>query len=201
MELVFATHNHNKAKEIQALMPKEVRIKTLDEIHCFEDIPETATTLEGNAQLKAAYIVHEFGMNCFADDTGLEIEALNMEPGVYSARYAGENRDAQANMDLVLHKLKDETNRTARFRTVIVLYWHGKYYQFEGIVNGAIGYEKMGKDGFGYDPIFYPEGSDRTFAEMSLEEKNKISHRARAFEKMILFVNQQSTAGNQPFDR
>jgi len=188
MKLVFATHNHNKAREIQTLVPSEIKILTLDEIQCNEEIPETEKTLEGNAQLKAQYIVDHFDLNCFADDTGLEIEALNGEPGVYSARYAGEERNADDNMNLVLKKLEAITNRKARFRTVIALFWEGNMHLFEGIVNGKIIHEKRGTDGFGYDPIFVPEEGDKTFAEMSLSEKNKISHRARAMSKMIDFL-------------
>lgn len=191
MKLIFATHNHNKAHEIQAMMPEGIEVLTLDEIHCFEEIPETEKNLEGNATMKAQYIVDEFNLNCFADDTGLEIEALNGEPGVYSARYAGESRDANANMDLVLEKMKGQSNRKAQFRTAIALYWDGEMYLFEGIVKGTILAEKRGKDGFGYDPIFEPENSEKSFAEMSLAEKNTISHRARALKKMIDFLASQ----------
>lgn len=194
MKLIFATHNHNKAHEIQAMLPDGIEVLTLDEIHCFEEIPETEKTLEGNATLKAQYIVDEFNMNCFADDTGLEIEALNGDPGVYSARYAGESRDANANMDLVLEKMKGIENRNAQFRTAIALYWEGKMHLFEGIVKGTILTEKRGKDGFGYDPIFEAENTGKSFAEMSLEEKNIISHRARALKKMIDFLSNQKNA-------
>jgi len=189
MKIVFATHNHNKAHEIQALLNKQIELITLDEIQCFEDIPETASTLEGNARLKAQYVVEKFNLNCFADDTGLEIEALNNEPGVYSARYAGDEREPEKNMALVLEKLKDKTNRKARFRTVISLYWNGEFTEFEGIVEGEITIQKRGEEGFGYDPIFVPENCGKTFAEMDLAEKNKMSHRARAFEKMVTFLN------------
>lgn len=191
MKLVFATHNHNKALEIQAIMPKGIEVVTLDEIQCNEDIPETENTLEGNAKLKAQYIVDQFNMNCFADDTGLEVEELNGEPGVYSARYAGESRDSDANMDLVLEKLAGKENRNAQFRTAIALYWDGKMHLFEGIVKGRIIENKRGKDGFGYDPIFEPENCGRTFAEMSLEEKSKVSHRARAIKQMIEFLKKK----------
>ncbi len=189
MKLVFATHNHNKAHEIQALLNDQIELITLDDIQCFEEIPETAVTLEGNAKMKAAYVVEQFNMNCFADDTGLEIDALNNEPGVYSARYAGEERDPEKNMDLVLEKLAHSTNRKARFRTVISLYWQNEFHEFEGIVEGEITTSKSGAKGFGYDPIFKPENSEKTFAEMDLIEKNTMSHRARAFEKMIVFLN------------
>ncbi len=188
MKLVFATHNHNKAKEIQALVPEGITIVTLDDLQCFEDIPETAPTLEGNAIQKAEYIVNQFNLNVFADDTGLEIEALNGEPGVISARYAGEQRDSNQNMDLVLEKLNGIENRNAQFRTAIALYWEGEMHLFEGIVKGTMRTEKSGEEGFGYDPIFEPENCGKTFAEMSLDEKNKMSHRARALEKMIAFL-------------
>lgn len=189
MKLVFATHNHNKAHEIQALLNDQIELITLDDIQCFEEIPETAATLEGNAKMKAAYVVEQFNMNCFADDTGLEIDALNNEPGVYSARYAGEERDPEKNMALVLEKLTHLTNRKARFRTVISLYWQNEFHEFEGIVEGEITTSKSGAKGFGYDPIFKPENSEKTFAEMDLAEKNTMSHRARAFEKMVAFLN------------
>lgn len=188
MKLVFATHNHNKAKEIQALVPEGITIVTLDDLQCNEDIPETAPTLEGNAVQKAEYIVNQFNLNVFADDTGLEIEALNGEPGVISARYAGDQRDSNQNMDLVLEKLNGIENRNAQFRTAIALYWDGEMHLFEGIVKGTMRTEKSGEEGFGYDPIFEPENCGKTFAEMSLAEKNKMSHRARALEKMIAFL-------------
>lgn len=188
MKLVFATHNHNKAKEIQSLVPEGTTIVTLDDLQCYEDIPETSPTLEGNAIQKAEYIVKRFNLNVFADDTGLEIEALNGEPGVISARYAGEQRDAKQNMDLVLEKLNGIENRNAQFRTVIALYWDGEMHLFEGIVTGKIRTTKTGEEGFGYDPIFEPENCGKTFAEMNLVEKNKMSHRARALEKMIAFL-------------
>jgi XTP/dITP diphosphohydrolase len=192
MKLVFATHNHNKATEIQSLMPEGIEVITLDEIQCNEEIPETANTLEGNARLKAQYIVDQFNMNCFADDTGLEIAALNGEPGVFSARYAGDSRDSMANMNLVLEKLNGIENRSAQFRTAIALYWDGEMYLFEGKVKGTIIREKKGNDGFGYDPIFEPENCGRTFAEMSLPEKNNLSHRARAIQQMILFIKEKT---------
>jgi XTP/dITP diphosphohydrolase len=191
MKLIFATHNHNKAREIQAIMPEGIQLLTLDEIQCNEDIPETASTLEGNAQLKAAYIAQQFDMECFADDTGLEVEALDGEPGVHSARYAGQSRDPEANMHLLLKKLATKTDRSAQFRTVIALYWNKEYHFFEGIVTGKILQEKKGNNGFGYDPIFEPENCGKSFAEMTLEEKNKYSHRSRAFDKMIAFLGSQ----------
>ena len=188
MQLVFATQNNNKVKEIQALMPAGIEILSLHEIGCDDDIPETATTLEGNAILKADYIFKKFKVHCFADDTGLEVEALDGEPGVYSARYAGANRNADDNMDLLLQKLASSSNRNARFRTAICLIINGQQYLFDGIVNGEITTEKRGNEGFGYDPVFIPEGQDRTFAQMSLTEKNTMSHRKRAFDQMIHFV-------------
>ncbi len=191
MKLIFATHNHNKAKEIQSLVPVGIQILTLDDIECFDEIPETSPTLEGNANQKMQFIIDHYNVNCFADDTGLEIVALNGEPGVYSARYAGDMKDPNLNMDLVLNKLQDIEDRSARFRTIIALFWNGEKYLFEGVVNGKITVSKSGKDGFGYDPIFEPENCGKTFADMSLLEKNNMSHRARAFAKMIEFLNQQ----------
>ena len=187
--LVFATQNDNKAKEIQSLLPQHIIVKTLKDIGCDVDIPENQPDLKGNALDKANYVVTNFNSNCFADDTGLEIEALNGEPGVYSARYAGPEKNSQKNMDLVLEKLKGETNRRAQFRTVIALILDDETHLFEGIVKGEIRKERAGADGFGYDPIFEPEDCGRTFAEMSLEEKNTMSHRGRALEKMVAFFN------------
>lgn len=189
MEIIFATQNGNKAKEIQALLPNSIKVKTLKDIGCHEDIPETATTLEGNALLKAKYVDENFGVNVFADDTGLEIEALNGEPGVYSARYAGPACDAEANMDLVLQKLAGVSNRKAQFRTVISLILDGETHQFTGLVEGEIRHSKSGIAGFGYDPIFQPNGHAVTFSEMSMEEKNKISHRGIAIRSLIEFLN------------
>lgn len=188
MKLVFATHNSNKAKEIQSLLPDDFQILTLTDINCVDEIPETSETLEGNSLLKAQFVSDNFNLNCFADDTGLEIDALNCRPGVYSARYAGEEKNAEANMNLVLSELKNESNRKALFRTVITLILNDKTHVFEGIIRGEIADEKRGIDGFGYDPIFIPEGQTKTFAEMTLAEKNQQSHRARAFEEMINFL-------------
>ena len=193
MKLVFATHNKNKAIEIQSLMPEGIEVLTLDEIGCTEDIPETADTLEGNAKIKADFVYETYGYNCFADDTGLEVEALNNEPGVLSARYAGSAKDPEQNMQLLLENLSRHNNRSAQFRTAIALRLDGETYLFEGIVSGDITAEKRGNDGFGYDPIFQPEGSQRTFAEMSLTEKNGMSHRARALEKMLDFLSEKIT--------
>jgi XTP/dITP diphosphohydrolase len=187
-QLVFATNNQHKLDEVQVKVGNSFKIVSLKEIGCFEDIAETGTTLEENASIKSQYINQNYKVNCFADDTGLEIFALNNEPGVYSARYSGD-RDFNKNMELVLQKMQGITDRNARFRTVISLIINGKEHLFEGVVNGTIRTEKSGSDGFGYDPIFEPEGYNITFAEMSLEEKNIISHRGRAMEKLIVFLN------------
>ena len=192
MKLLFATSNQNKAREIQNLLPKDFQIITLNDIDLKEDIPETAPTIEGNAIQKTEYIINNFGIDCFADDTGLEIEALNGEPGVYSARYAGEAKDSDDNMNLVLEKLKNTSNRNARFKTVISLSINKEMHLFEGLVEGRIRASKVGTLGFGYDPIFEPENCGRTFAEMSMEEKNSMSHRGRAFEKMISYLKNSS---------
>lgn len=192
MELVFATQNKNKAEEIQQLLPASIQIKTLLEIGCSDDIPETADNLADNAQQKSRYVVAKFGVNCFSDDTGLEIDALNGEPGVYSARYAGDQRDPNDNMDLVLEKMCGVANRSARFRTLISLIIDGVETQFEGVVEGEIMTQKSGKEGFGYDPIFRPIGYDLTFSEMTLADKNKISHRGRAISKLITFLTEKS---------
>lgn len=192
MELIFATQNQNKVDEIQKLMPKGISVKSLKDIGCADDIPETADSLEGNAVQKAKFVSQKFGVNCFADDTGLEVKALNNEPGVYSARYAGEDKNADANMDLLLEKLKSKFNRQAQFRTAIALIIDGKLKTFEGKVEGVIRKEKSGTDGFGYDPIFEPENRGITFAEMELAEKNRISHRGRAMQKMIKFLKKEN---------
>jgi XTP/dITP diphosphohydrolase len=191
VKLIFATHNRNKAFEIQKLLTEEFDILTLDDINFHDEIPENEQTIEGNSAFKAKFIFNEFELNCFADDTGLEIEALNGRPGVHSARYAGEEKNPDANMNLVLNELAGLDNRNARFKTVITLIIEGEQHIFEGIVNGRIIHEKRGEKGFGYDPIFIPENEIRTFAEMDLEEKNKFSHRARALEKMIAFLKQK----------
>jgi XTP/dITP diphosphohydrolase len=189
LRLVFATHNTNKAREIQSIMPNGVEILSLEDIGCDEDIPETGDTLTENALQKARFVYSKFGLNCFADDTGLEVTALNNEPGVYSARYAGPEKDANANMDLLLQNLSSHSDRSARFKTCIALIIHGEETLFDGTVEGTIGMKKLGSEGFGYDPIFYPEASSRTFAEMTLNEKSEQSHRARAFKKMISYLN------------
>lgn len=192
MNLVFATQNRNKALEIQALMPEGITIQTLSDIGCTTDIPEDADTLQGNAELKAKYVAQRYNVACFADDTGLEIEALGMRPGVYSARYAGAQRSDADNIQKVLIELDGKKNRNAQFRTAICLIIDGQTYHFEGKVEGAIRTERTGTEGFGYDPVFEPEGCGSTFAEMSRDEKNTRSHRARAFEKMIAFLRERS---------
>jgi XTP/dITP diphosphohydrolase len=188
-ELVFATNNNHKLEEIRAVVGNKFNILSLRDIGCFEDIPETAETLEGNASLKSGYVQTHFGKDCFADDTGLEIEALGGAPGVYSARYAGPGHDHQKNMDKVLHEMTGIEHRAARFRTVISLILAGREYQFEGIVTGTIRHERSGSQGFGYDPIFQPDGFTTTFAEMDLDAKNQVSHRARATQKLLAFLN------------
>ncbi|PKP15745.1 MAG: non-canonical purine NTP pyrophosphatase [Bacteroidetes bacterium HGW-Bacteroidetes-23] len=188
MQLVFASNNPNKIKEIQLLLPKEITILSLEEIGCFEDIPETAPTIEGNAIQKANYVTEKYGYSCFADDTGLEVEALNGEPGVYSARYAGEQKNADDNINKLLSNLADKENRNAQFKTVICLNLDGNQHLFEGIIKGEIINEKRGSEGFGYDPIFIPNGYSKTFAEMPISEKSKISHRGLAVEKLVGFL-------------
>lgn len=189
MDLVFATHNTNKLKEIQTLLKNsQFNVKGLQQIGCAEDIAETGNTLEENALIKARYVYKKYNINCFSDDTGLEIDALNGEPGVYSARYAGDSCNADENINKVLQNLTGVNNRTARFKTVIALIINGKEYSFEGKVEGEITIARQGEKGFGYDPIFKPIGYQITFAEMSLEEKNKISHRGKAIKKLISFL-------------
>lgn len=188
MDLVFATNNQHKLQELQAILGNEFRLLSLKDIGCNEDIPEEQPTIEGNASQKSHYVFDKFAYNCFADDTGLEIEALNGEPGVYSARYAGEEKNSEANMEKVLRKMAKINNRKARFKTVISLIINGKEHLFEGIVNGEILAEKTGNLGFGYDPIFMPDGFKKSFAEMEMDEKNKISHRARAVRKLVNFL-------------
>lgn len=189
-KLVFATNNAHKLEEIRAILGDKVEILSLNDIDCHADIPETADTLQGNAALKAQYIYENYGLDCFADDTGLEVEALNGAPGIYSARYAGgEGHDSEANMKKLLSEMQDKDNRKARFRTVICLIEDGKEHFFEGIVNGSIIRERKGGSGFGYDPVFMPDGYSETFAEMGNDEKNKISHRARAVQKLCEYLN------------
>ena len=189
-ELVFATNNDHKLKEIQQILGKAYQLKGLKDIGCTEDIPETGETLEENASIKSIYVLDRFKMDCFADDTGLEIDALNGRPGVYSARYGGESHNAEKNIERVLSELKGIKNRKARFRTVISLRWKGEEYVFEGIVVGKIIDDRRGDEGFGYDPIFIPDAYNETFAEMDAKEKNKISHRGRATQKLIKFLKE-----------
>ena len=187
-KLVVATNNAHKLEEISAILGTEMELLSLKDIQCEADIPETADTLEGNARQKARYIYDNYQMDCFADDTGLEVESLNGAPGVFSARYAGEGHDSEANMQKLLHELEGKENRKAQFRTAICLIMEGKEYLFEGIVKGEIIEEKRGGAGFGYDPIFVPEGFDKTFAELGNDIKNTISHRALAVEKLCRFL-------------
>lgn len=185
MKLVFATNNKHKLDEVRKITAQHnIEVVSLADIHCHDEIPETADTLEGNALQKAQYIQEKFGLDCFADDTGLEVEALDNAPGVYSARYAGPGHDSEANMQKLLQEMEGKTNRKARFRTVIALIIGDKQYCFSGIVNGTITTEKKGENGFGYDPIFIPEGYEQTFAELGDFVKNKISHRAKAVEQL-----------------
>lgn len=186
--LIFASNNKHKLEEIRNLLEGIVKIKSLKEIGLEGDIPETADTLEGNATQKAEWVYSRTGMDCFADDTGLEVEALNGEPGVYSARYAGENCSFADNVNKLLKALKGHSNRNARFRTAICLIENGEKKYFEGIVNGTITTIEAGNEGFGYDPIFLPEGHNKTFAEMALDIKNKISHRGRATQKLVEYL-------------
>lgn len=187
LELVFATNNTHKLEEVQAVVGDKFTIKSLADIDCQDDIPETGDTFADNAKQKTDYLVNKYGLYCFGDDSGLEIDALNGEPGVYSARYSGA-RDMEKNIDLVLERLGDNPNRTARFRTVISLYFNEQQHFFDGFIEGQIIKERRGEKGFGYDPIFIPNGYDKTFAEMSAEEKNAISHRAIAVNKLADFL-------------
>lgn len=188
MEIVFATNNAHKLRELQQILGNHFNLLSLADIGCDEDIPEESPTIEENSMDKAVYVYERFGKNCFADDTGLEIEALEGRPGVVSARYAGDEKDMNKNIEKVLSELKDKTNRKARFKTVISLILDGKRYQFEGLVYGKIIDNKRGDGGFGYDPVFIPDGYDVTFAEMAADEKNKISHRGRAVKKLVEFL-------------
>jgi len=189
MKLVFASNNANKIKEIQQLIPASIEIVSLQDIGCTEDIPETAATIEGNAILKANYVTEKYGLNCFADDSGLEVEALNGAPGVYSARYAGEPKNDENNMDKLILALKDESNKKANFKTVICLNLNGVQQLFTGIINGTITDTKVGDNGFGYDPIFIADGLTKTFAELTMQEKSTISHRGIAVKQLVAFFN------------
>ena len=191
MKLVFATNNKHKLQEVRDIVGDRVEVLSLSDINCNDDIPETADTLQGNALIKARYIYEKYGVDCFADDTGLEVEALDGAPGVYSARYAGEECDSEANMKKLLHNLTDKNNRNAQFRTVIALIINGEEKLFNGIVKGVIATEKMGTSGFGYDPIFIPEGFSESFAQMDASMKNSISHRYRATEELSKFLKEK----------
>ena len=192
MKLVFASNNKNKIKEIQALLPASIQILSLEDIGCTEEIPETAATIEGNAQIKANYVTEKYGYDCFADDSGLEVDALNGEPGVFSARYAGEPKNDENNIDKLLTNLKDIENKKANFKTVICLNLNGEQHLFTGIINGKIIEERIGTNGFGYDPIFVADGYAKTFAELTLEEKSTISHRGIAVKELIFFFQKLS---------
>ena len=188
-QLVFATNNNHKLQEVSAKITGGIKLLSLNDIGCTDDIAETGLTFAENASIKSNYIYQRYQLNCFGDDSGLEIDALNGEPGIYSARYAGTHGDHQANIDKVLAGLNGVSNRSARFRTVISLIWQGKEHFFDGTVEGTIRHERSGTEGFGYDPIFEPAGYNITFAEMSMDEKNKISHRGRAVDQLIAFLN------------
>jgi XTP/dITP diphosphohydrolase len=188
IQICFATNNSHKLEEVQAVLPSGIKVLSLKEIGCLENLPENQKTIEGNALEKALFVANKFGINCFADDTGLEVEALGGAPGVDTAHYAGPERDAQKNMDLLLKNLEGKANRSARFKTVFSLIWEGEMYSFEGIINGKIAFEKKGDSGFGYDPIFVPEGYDQTFAELGSEIKNRLSHRALATKQLVAFL-------------
>lgn len=190
-QLVFATNNQYKTEEVKTLLAGKYEVLNLKDIGCSTDIPETADSFAGNAGLKTSFVFENFNLDCFGDDSGLEVEALNNEPGIYSARYAGERGDA-ANLQLVLQKMEGQPNRKARFKTVISLLQGGKEFLFEGLVNGTLRETPAGNSGFGYDPIFEPEGYQQTFAEMTMEQKNEISHRAIAMRKLIAFLKEQA---------
>ena len=188
MEIVFATNNENKLREIREILGEEFKILSLQDIGCFVDIPENEPTIEGNAKAKSEYVYKNYQIDCFADDTGLEVESLDGRPGVKSARYAGEGRDMEANIDKVLEELKTKNNRNAQFKTVISLLLGGREVQFTGIVEGKILEQRVGKEGFGYDPVFKPKGYEHTFAQMTPREKNKISHRGIAVQKLAVYL-------------
>lgn len=191
MQICFATNNAHKLSEVKQILGADFQVLSLAEIGCTEELPENQSTLEGNSEEKALYVYHHYHMACFADDTGLEVYALGGEPGVYSARYAGPQRSGEDNMQLLLQKLAGKEERLAQFRTVVTLVLDEKKYQFEGVVKGSIALEKSGGGGFGYDPVFIPEGYTQSFGEMSAEEKNRISHRGKAIEKLVRFLQNQ----------
>ena len=191
MKLVFATNNMNKIKEVKPLIPDDIELLSLKDIGCFEDVPETQNTIEGNAKQKAEYIKKHYDYDCFADDTGLEVDALNGEPGVYSARYAGEQRNAEDNTNKLLTELSNKPDRSAQFKTVIALHINGELKTFTGICKGEITTKKHGELGFGYDPVFKPENHNNTFAEMDLSVKNSIGHRGKAVAQLVGFLNEK----------
>ena len=193
MDIIFATSNLNKLKEIRSLVPKEIFINDLTSLNFFEEIPENENSIEKNAIYKANFIHSKYNINVFADDTGLEVEALNGEPGVYSARYAGKECESSKNIKKLLKNLINIKNRKARFKTIIALFLNKKLHRFEGIINGTISYSKKGNKGFGYDPVFIPEGYKKTFAELSINEKNEISHRSIAVKKLTYFIKSKLT--------
>ncbi|WP_228235732.1 non-canonical purine NTP diphosphatase [Allomuricauda sp. M10] len=193
MKLVFATHNDHKLKEVKQLLPDSIELLSLNDINCFDEIPETGSTLEENAKIKADFVTRTYGFNCFSDDTGLLIDTLDGRPGVFSARYAGEGKNAQDNMTKVLKEMEGQTDRNAHFKTVIHLNWNGEPYVFEGIVEGEITHTQYGEGGFGYDPIFKPFGHEQTFGELPSETKNAISHRGMAVAKLVAFLKNLPT--------
>ena len=188
MKLVFATHNDHKLKEVQQLLPDHITLLSLNDIDCHDEIPETGSTLAENAKIKADFVTKTYGLDCFSDDTGLLVDALNGKPGVYSARYAGDGKNSKDNMAKLLSELQGTSNRNAHFKTVVYLNLNGKSHVFEGVVEGRITEIEHGENGFGYDPIFKPNGYDRTFGELPSETKNAISHRGRAIEKLVHFL-------------
>ena len=196
IEILFATNNSNKLYEVQAQLPKRIKLISLKDIECNEEIPETQNTIEGNAIQKANYVKNKYNLDCFAEDTGLEVEILNGEPGVYSARYAGPEKNTKDNIQKLLYKLKDKANRKAQFKTVIAMHFKGKLISFQGICKGEITENVMGSEGFGYDPIFKPLGNSKTFAQLSLNEKNKIGHRGRAVTQLIDFFEAKTNLIN-----
>ena len=196
IEILFATNNSNKLYEVQAQLPKRIKLISLKDIECNEEIPETQNTIEGNAIQKANYVKNKYNLDCFAEDTGLEVEILNGEPGVYSARYAGPEKNTKDNIQKLLYKLKDKANRKAQFKTVIAMHFKGKLITFQGICKGEITENVMGSEGFGYDPIFKPLGNSKTFAQLSLNEKNKIGHRGRAVTQLIDFFQAKTNLIN-----
>jgi XTP/dITP diphosphohydrolase len=189
LEICFATNNAHKLEEVQSILPSGINILSLKDIACFEELPENQKTIEGNALEKAAFVSGKYGINCFADDTGLEVSALGGEPGADTAHYAGPGRDAEKNMDLLLKNLEGVADRSARFKTIFAFKWEGEMYSFEGLMRGKIALEKKGETGFGYDPVFIPEGYEKTFAELGPEIKNKMSHRALASKQLAAFLS------------